>query len=47
MSRSLKKGPYVDERLLGRIIALPAGDKSVLRAGRARPPFLLKWSVIL
>jgi small subunit ribosomal protein S19 len=31
MSRSLKKGPYVDERLLKRIIALPAGDKSVLK----------------
>jgi small subunit ribosomal protein S19 len=31
MSRSLKKGPYVDQRLLGRIVALPAGDKSVLK----------------
>ena len=31
MSRSLKKGPYVDERLQKRIIALPAGDKSVLK----------------
>ena len=31
MSRSLKKGPYVDERLLQRIIALPAGDKSVTK----------------
>jgi small subunit ribosomal protein S19 len=31
MSRSLKKGPYVDERLLKRIIGLPAGDKSVLK----------------
>lgn len=31
MSRSLKKGPYVDERLLGRIIALAAGSKSVLK----------------
>jgi small subunit ribosomal protein S19 len=31
MSRSLKKGPFVDERLLGRIIALPAGDKTVLK----------------
>jgi small subunit ribosomal protein S19 len=31
MSRSLKKGPYVNERLLNRIIALPAGDKSVLK----------------
>ena len=32
MSRSLKKGPNVDERLLKRIIALPAGDKSVLKS---------------
>jgi small subunit ribosomal protein S19 len=31
MSRSLKKGPFIDERLLKRIIALPAGDKSVLK----------------
>lgn len=31
MSRSLKKGPFVDERLLGRIVALPAGDKTVLK----------------
>ncbi|HEY6736740.1 MAG TPA: 30S ribosomal protein S19 [Candidatus Saccharimonadia bacterium] len=31
MSRSLKKGPYVDERLLKRVVGLPAGDKSVLK----------------
>ncbi|HSX02521.1 MAG TPA: 30S ribosomal protein S19 [Candidatus Saccharimonadia bacterium] len=31
MSRSLKKGPYVDERLLGRVIALSANDKTVLK----------------
>ncbi len=31
MSRSLKKGPHVDTRLLGRIVALPAGDKLVLK----------------
>jgi small subunit ribosomal protein S19 len=31
MSRSLKKGPYIDERLLARVIALPAGDKTVLK----------------
>jgi small subunit ribosomal protein S19 len=31
MSRSLKKGPHVDQRLLGRIVALPAGDKSVIK----------------
>ena len=31
MSRSLKKGPYVDERLQKRIVNLPAGDKTVLK----------------
>jgi small subunit ribosomal protein S19 len=31
MSRSLKKGPYVDERLQNRVVSLPAGDKSVLK----------------
>ncbi len=31
MSRSLKKGPFVDARLLGRITALPPGDKTVLK----------------
>jgi small subunit ribosomal protein S19 len=31
MSRSLKKGPYVDERLQKRVVGLPAGDKSVLK----------------
>jgi small subunit ribosomal protein S19 len=36
MSRSLKKGPYVDERLLKRIVALPAGDKSVLKSWARR-----------
>jgi small subunit ribosomal protein S19 len=31
MSRSLKKGPYVDERLQKRVVNLSAGDKSVLK----------------
>ncbi len=31
MSRSLKKGPYVDERLLKRVTALAANDKTVLK----------------
>ena len=31
MSRSLKKGPYVDERLQKRISALAVGDKTVLK----------------
>jgi len=31
MSRSLKKGPYVDERLLKKIANLKAGDKSIIK----------------
>jgi small subunit ribosomal protein S19 len=31
MSRSLKKGPYVDERLLKRVGALGPNDKTVLK----------------
>ena len=31
MSRSLKKGPYIDERLQKRIVNLAAGDKTVLK----------------
>ncbi len=31
MSRSLKKGPYIDERLMKRVIALGPNDKSVLK----------------
>jgi small subunit ribosomal protein S19 len=31
MSRSLKKGPFVDERLLKRVLALGANDKTVLK----------------
>jgi small subunit ribosomal protein S19 len=31
MSRSLKKGPYVDARLLGRVTALGSADKTVLK----------------
>lgn len=31
MSRSLKKGPYVDERLVRRVSALGPNDKTVLK----------------
>lgn len=31
MSRSLKKGPYVDEKLLKKIKNLKAGDKTVIK----------------
>jgi small subunit ribosomal protein S19 len=30
MSRSLKKGPYIDERLLGKILAL-GNDKKIIK----------------
>jgi small subunit ribosomal protein S19 len=31
MSRSLKKGPYVDERLLKKVAALGPNDKTVIK----------------
>ena len=31
MSRSLKKGPYVDEKFLKKILKLKAGDKTVIK----------------
>lgn len=31
MSRSLKKGPYVDQRLLKKISDLKAGDKTIIK----------------
>ncbi|HWA64657.1 MAG TPA: 30S ribosomal protein S19 [Candidatus Paceibacterota bacterium] len=31
MSRSLKKGPYIDERLLKKVAVLKAGDKTVIK----------------
>lgn len=35
MSRSLKKGPYIDERLLKKIKAAKPGDKSIKTWSRA------------
>jgi len=31
MSRSLKKGPYVNERLLKKVMDLKSGDKTVIK----------------
>lgn len=31
MSRSLKKGPYIDEKLMKKVSALKAGDKTVIK----------------
>ncbi len=36
MSRSLKKGPYVDERLLKKIHALKQGDQKVIKTWSRR-----------
>ena len=36
MSRSLKKGPYVDEKLLDRLKALKKGDETVLKTWSRR-----------
>lgn len=36
MSRSLKKGPYIDERLLGKVAKLKAGDKTVIKTWARR-----------
>lgn len=36
MSRSLKKGPYIDERLLGRVRQLKPGDRTVLKTWSRR-----------
>ena len=45
MSRSLKKGPFVEARLLSRIIAMnEAGKKDVVKTGPARPPSSPRWS---
>ncbi len=34
MSRSLKKGPYVDEKLLQRVSKLKKGDKTIVKTWR-------------
>lgn len=31
MSRSLKKGPYVDQRIIAKIAKMPKNDKSVIK----------------
>lgn len=36
MSRSLKKGPFVDEKLLKKISALKPGDKTVIKTWSRR-----------
>lgn len=36
MSRSLKKGPYVDERLLKKVAALGVGNKTVIKTWARR-----------
>ncbi len=31
MSRSLKKGPYIDERLIKKLVNLKVGDKTIIK----------------
>lgn len=31
MSRSLKKGPFIDEKLLKKVLAVKSGDKNVIK----------------
>ena len=46
MSRSLKKGPFVETRLLSRITAMnEAGKKDVVKTWSARPPSSPRWLV--
>ena len=48
MSRSLKKGPFVDPKLLKRIEEMNAkGDKKVIRTWSAPAPFSRRWSATL
>lgn len=46
MSRSVKKGPYVEERLMKRIIAMnESGELKPVKPGQGLPPSSPKWSV--
>jgi len=36
MSRSLKKGPYIDEKLLKKISKLEKGDKAIIKTWKRR-----------
>ena len=45
MSRSSKKGPYVDQRLL-KNIKYKAGWKTVIKTWSRDSKFLLKWLVL-
>ena len=44
MSRSLKKGPYVDQRLLKKIAALRAGDKMIIKTPKQWDK---KWRIVM
>ncbi len=48
MSRSLKKGPFVEARLLSRIIAMnEAGKKDVVKTWSRASTIFPRWSVTL
>ena len=45
MSRSVKKGPYVNEKLLAKIVAMnESGEKKVLKTWRGPTPSSPTWS---
>ena len=44
MSRSTKKGPFVDKKLLARIVEMnKKREKKVIRPGPGLPLYFLKW----
>jgi len=47
MSRSLKKGPYVDEKLLKKVKELKRGDKTIIKTWSRACVITQKWLVLL
>jgi len=43
MSRSLKKGPYIDENLIAKVSALKEGDSTILKLGLVIVQLAQKW----
>jgi len=45
MSRSLKKGPFIDFKLAKKVAALANDDRTIIKPGPALRPFLRNSSV--
>ena len=44
MGRSVKKGPFVSESLIKKVIEMnKKGEKRVLKPGQERPRYFRKW----